>query len=400
MLRQTPLAFSAPKLSDQDSDVISAEFLQGISDEGQRTSVHQCVQNHFFPDAGNFRGVADGSGNSALSSYQTSAVINSSATNQWIMFSFAPTIDQTSSNTLQLSQNPTFANPYKTTPAQGGYLGIGGAFNGTNPSTDYRVVSATIRIIPTGAYTGQSAEGKVAYLSDLGALGSSTSSDGNWSAANIDNRPWSMPVTGLTDMMLHWVPNDYETKFRGTGYAKNSAIVGYLNAANGNSSWRIDIKYVIEYLPTVAYTPFVPALPPDMHPNTYYHMNHVVRALYYPLILGEYNEWLKMYEKFKGVSGGYLAHTSGGFALNTAGLAHTNFVDVAEARPPMRSFRGLSKKGPGFGTYFKEGINKLGYLIPTVAVARRLANAQNYALNGNIAGQPALPMIRDLDDEL
>ncbi len=328
-------------------DPISASFLSGVSSGMERDSVHKAVQNHFFPDAGNFRGVADGSGNSALSTYQVSTTISSSTTNTWTTFAFAPTTNQ-AGQVFSCCSNPTLYNPFNASGAT--YYNLSGAFAGTNPSTDYRVVSATIRISPTGAFTSQAAQGKVAYVTDLSRLGTSTTASTieNWSVANIDNTAWSLPVSGVTDIICHWVPNDYETKFRGSGYSKNSAVVGYLYSNNAASSWRVDIKYVLEYYPTTAYVPFVQLQPPDMHPNTYYHINHVCRSMYYPLVIAEYAEWLAMFNKFKSMSGG-LRTDGTSYALRTVGLANTAVTDSQSAtdwRGRFASWFGGSQNNP------------------------------------------------------
>jgi hypothetical protein len=360
--------------------MISDEFLSGITDSYEKRSVHHAVQNHFFPDAGNFRGVADGSGNSCLATYQTSSTLTASATNTVTTFYITPTVDQTA-NAFGSAQLGTFSSPFNSTSGAV-YSNIAGGFNGSNPSTDYRVVSTTMRISPTGSFTNQSAEGKVAYISDIARLGTSATTNANWTQANVDNLEWSLPVNGLTDIMTHWVPNDYETKFRGAGYAKNSGIVGYLVSNNANTTWRIDVKYVIEYFPTVSFAPFVQSSPPDMHPSTYYHFNHVCRALSYPLIIGEYKEWVKMYEKFKAASGGIYS-VPGSFALNSDGLAKTSVTDRQAYQPGY------------VGQGLKYALGAASSLVPSFYMARSMLAANNPAgairRNGGRQAQPMAP---------
>ena len=111
-------------------------------------SVHKLIQSYFYPQQGVHRSISDGIEPTALTLYQGSFEIASTASNNVITFSAVPSmfgVPATAGayNFFQWVSGSTFTSPYSASAVP-----FSGPFAATNPSTAGRIVSFTLNIIP------------------------------------------------------------------------------------------------------------------------------------------------------------------------------------------------------------------------------------------------------------
>jgi len=361
------------------NDPITSAFVSSDGTMDIKNSVHKALQNHFFPDAGIHRGLATGDGNTALAYIRGSLTVNAfTSTNNVMSFCFNPSNSATGV-TLSLKYGSDLTNPLATPSAT-----VPGVFSVTNPSTDYRCVHGSVRLIPSGSFTNQAGEGSIGYTTDLVTLST------NFTRANVDELNWSMPITGLTNDIAHWVPNTYETAFSANAYGKTSGIVGYLavpSTSAANTQFRLEYTLGYEYLPNTVYRPFVNLMPPDMHPDTYYHVNKITRMLHYPLIVGTWEDYQAFASKFTPIP-----PVSNPGATSIGGFARDNM----DRDPIMDEYQ------PGYlARGVRAAVGLAGAIVPSVGLYGqynrvRRANRPLAIMGGG--GYPAQMMARDLAD--
>lgn len=259
---------------------------------GVTGSVARTVDSLFFPQSGIHRGVAFGFENTALAYIKGFSDIALSGANTTWTFAFRPSNCGTN-NWLQWAIGaalidpvaaPTYQEPAAITSTQ---------------ATAIRVVSFSASIIPTGPYTTQSGDGSVGYVP--------TNTGFTFTTSSLVNLVMQKPFNGVTPLELHWVPADGdardETAMHSLTSANASSLVGTF-ATQGSASFRLEWRLGIEYVPSVAYRPFVNKASPINHPDTYYYINKMVGADWGTLIIAYADEYRMALAKHNHAGGG------------------------------------------------------------------------------------------------
>lgn len=95
-------------------------------------------QTLFYPNLGVYRGLSKGATSTAIATIKTSTTI-SAAANNYFALSWIPSTSPTS-YALSYYSSASANDPYNAAASV-----LGGPFSGTNPGTDYRIVSARDR---------------------------------------------------------------------------------------------------------------------------------------------------------------------------------------------------------------------------------------------------------------
>lgn len=335
-LIQVPVANTKQPLSRNASNNISRNVeratrrRQGLDtifvneNRALRKSVHDLITTHFFSNHGITRGLARGMEETALTTYRGSFDINlaGTSTTNGLTFGITPSnIEDAAWMSYSIQANTInngVVNPYTTTNPR---TAIAGPFNGTNYSNGiYRVVSFTLKLLPSAAFNTQSGEGAVCINFEPNGY----STDTIWSRSSIDNAVIMKPIENNKGLYIQWVPNSFETSLtpKATNLSSLSAIQIYYLAST-QTQFRAEWTVGIEYVPATAYKPIVNREPPTGHPDSYYWIDQIVRQRWSTLVLTNYDEFRK-FEDTLALDG------SQGFNVNSAVYAkHTSAGDIA-----------------------------------------------------------------------
>jgi hypothetical protein len=251
------------------------------------SSVHKAIQTLFYPTHGIYRGVSNGMETSAISYIAGSMDLNT-GTSPVVLFNFVPSLATAGQQVLPAFFSSGIGANFGAafTNMNLAASSIAGPFNNPNPSSEYRVVSATLNIIPTGAMLERGGAGKLGYYSlyDPQTFNSTLP---------IDNLAISEAWDGTTSMCLHWVPNSDEQFFgTSTSLINRSGFCGYLTQSSSSlNSFRFEWMVGIEYIPTGSYRPLVQKSAPEMTFDTYYYVNKICIDKWAPLMIDTLSGW-------------------------------------------------------------------------------------------------------------
>ena len=313
-----------------------------MNDLTMQKSVHDILHSLFFSQHGVHRGLARGTTSSALTTYKGSFDVSMSNGACWTL-SAVPmliTTDKMIVYNQGVYTNGT-QNPY--TSVVGINTSIPGPFNETNPSVGFRVVSFTLKLIPSGSALNQSGEGVIGYNPMIATTGSG----GEWIRTAMDNLSYSLPWRGTEPMIVQWAPNDKETSFTNTAPTtidNNSVIQIYLLATTGNTAFRVEWTAGIEYKPTTTFRPFVEKATPKCHPDSYYYVNQVLENHWDQLMISNYDSYREMALSL-GLSGRNLYSvlgSAGGY--KTSGMIGDADIEHEEHKINAEEYRQMHQK--------------------------------------------------------
>lgn len=184
------------------------------------------------------------------------------------------------------------ADPYNSTSAAG-YTpaGFAGPFAVVDPSLEYRVVRASMRITPTTTVTQMSGiqhhtYAPTVYIGGTGSANLVAIPPGvpgvAWTKSAFENFEIFKAFNGFESVMIQWFPSDDEINiesraYYGTNDTSLSGFVGYFQAATGvSTSYHIELDYGIEYVPNTSYRPYVERKLPSTHPNAFYFLSQEI----------------------------------------------------------------------------------------------------------------------------
>jgi hypothetical protein len=272
-------------------------------------SVHKLIQTQFYPQKGISRGIASGFDLTAITMYQGSLEMTTSAVNNILTFAFMPN-NYKAVNMISWLAGISIADPFSST----GNVNIPGPFNTLNPSLAGRVVSATLNIVPASTVLNRGGEGKVAYASAYEPI--------SFTRTGIENYAISRGWDGAESMSLHWSPGDSEYAMSSGAAASPSILCGYIVLPTGTvSAWRLEWQVGIEYEATVTYRPLVDRKPPLIRPDARYFLNAVAREHWTPLMISTLNNYQ---ERLALNDSDIAGHLSSQF-VNHAGLGGVGF---------------------------------------------------------------------------
>ena len=271
----------------------SLKRFAAINDATMEKSVHDIFQSLFFNQHGIHRGLARGTTLSSLCSFKGSFDITllGSGSATTLNFAAVPNL-VAASDAIAFNVNSVITNPYN--PASGGAsVTSSGPFVTTNPCTEYRVVSFSLKFIPSGSALNQSGEGLIAYNPSQASNTDVT----EWTRSAMDNLSYTLPWRGNEPVILQWVPNDAETSFQpntnGSVFNFNSLLQVYL-IVSSTTSFRVEYTWGIEYKPNITFRPFVEKMTPKCHPDSYYYVNMALDNHWDQLMLCNYDMYRKM----------------------------------------------------------------------------------------------------------
>jgi hypothetical protein len=143
----------------------------------------------------------------------------------------------------------------------------------------------------------------------------------NWTTQSLENYPYIREFDGSQHIMLQWFPNEYETALDSASDSltkPNSGFYGYINSPLNNSvSYHVEFDYGIEYVPTVAYRPYVDLDQPTTHYDALYYLNLFNKANWNKTVITTYQEYLSFASSIDHIKGSLFKN----YALNsTIGL--------------------------------------------------------------------------------
>ncbi len=267
-----------------------------INDLTMEKSVHDILHTLFFSQHGIHRGLARGSTLSSLATYRGSFDIELGTGTTDTTLNMALVPSKLIGDMIYYNiGNTGVLNPFNA--ATGTVGRISGPFTTTNPSTEYRTVSFTLKIIPVGAALDQNGEGVIAYNSNIPATGGA-SGNAEWTRDAIDNLTYQMPFRGNEPMIGQWVPNDKETSFLSpvpSAPDTLSMIQLYLYTQAGKAAkWRFEWTVGIEYKATPAMRAFVERSQPKCHPDSFYYVNKVLEDNWDSLVFNNLDRYRAM----------------------------------------------------------------------------------------------------------
>jgi len=163
-----------------------------------------------------------------------------------------------------------------------------GPFTATNPSIEWRVVRAAMRVTPEASVLNQGGVVLHAYCPEVYAgtpspanlIGLVAGAPG-WTAANFENFEFLKTFSGTQQSYTQWFPNDDEIYIEPASSWNStttplSGFVGYIYAPTTAVQYHLEFDYGIEYVPNTAYRPYVDRDLPLTHPNAYYELNKYI----------------------------------------------------------------------------------------------------------------------------
>jgi hypothetical protein len=267
-----------------------------FSDQQLEKGVHEATSSFFFPGNGIFRGQAKAFEMSGLATLKGTIIANNATTaNINFAFAFAPAYCN-QSGWLTYGFGTTIANAINTATA---------ALVSTTQAEAFRVVAAELIITPQGSFTNQAGTGATGYIADQ------TNFIAN--AANIANLRIKRPFKAVDTQIIHWLPSENsqvdETEFLSAAATNSpgSGFFGYItipSASDTATSWQLDYAIGIEYLPSIAYRPWVDLTPPcqDIRANQF--VNEIAMANWDPLMIGTIANYERELLKHDSLDGG------------------------------------------------------------------------------------------------
>jgi hypothetical protein len=154
----------------------------------------------------------------------------------------------------------------------------GGPFFNIDPSETFRVVGARCIFIPTGSLLNQSGSVQIACEATLPEeIPAAT-----YSIADLPNASWAYYTdNALNSFAMHWFPSDENNTFLNSAFSfdsyATSDFITYAGALNNtgtaSSGYTVEIEYLIEYTPSVAYRPYVATELPRLPSNSWSELN-------------------------------------------------------------------------------------------------------------------------------
>jgi len=182
-------------------------------------------------------------------------------------------------------------------------------------ATDARCVSCEINIVPTGALLNQQGDGIVAYVPDDAGFG--------YTQGAAEQLMIQESCNAQTTMRLHWVPsyaggiNEASLRPVSTTLVNGSALTFIFVGAP--SSYRIEYKVGVEFVPTDAIRPYIERKSPTNHPDVYYYVNKMCNSHWKPLIVASDSEYSVAYNKESSAVGHPPIGVFNGIGSNTNG---------------------------------------------------------------------------------
>ncbi len=279
------------------------------------------VQNCFSGVGGIHRGLSLGSQLTALCRFKQSFQVTVPS-GTYYSYAWAPAAlfsqyahqAAFSTNGLTLTTNPT--DPWNSLALTNvGLLNQPGPFFGTNPSTSWRLVRGAMTISPTSSVLNQGGVQCHAYATnvyvgvpaaiDLQALPSNAVAGNAWNATNFVNFEQYKLMQGTTPMVLQWYPNDDEIYVQSLAFWQTvstpySGFVGYMQAPSTNSAqYTIELDYGIEYVPNLAYRPYVDRYLPTVDEDAFQELNKFVSKHWDECVVTTRVQYDKFVDKFE-----------------------------------------------------------------------------------------------------
>jgi hypothetical protein len=277
--------------------------------------IQESVNSFLFPALGIHRGQAKAFSQSALAYIGGSTILSNAAPlNNIFAFAFAPNLCNTTA---------WFQAGFGTSPAIA-LATVGPALITSVQAESYRVISFQATVIPQGSFTNQAGSGLTGFIPDnLGFV---------FTANNMANLQLVRPFKGVDSQIVHWLPTENsgsdETQFSSIAntISAGSAIFGYINIPTGSdllTSFQIDYKMGIEYVPSPAYRPFVDKCSPYQDIRALQYVNQIVEKHWDPVMIGTLAAYEEVERRHVAVSGGHtkltLVPTGNGYE-NTGGM--------------------------------------------------------------------------------
>jgi hypothetical protein len=247
------------------------------------------VQSLFSGVRGIHRGITWGNQRTALARFKAVADI-SIPLNTFLTYIWSPSFVSTANIFVYSSGTgaTSVQDPYNSLgTANVTSTTMAGPFNGTSPALAWRIVRAAMKITNTTAITSQAGFQLHSYSSTAyqGSPASGTMSaipaGAGWTTTNLENINPSMTFSGQTSTMLQFYPNDSEiyvqdANFYSSNESELSGFLGTIFAGSVAQSYHIEFDYGIEYVPTLAYRPYVDTALPAVAPQANYYLTHFI----------------------------------------------------------------------------------------------------------------------------
>jgi hypothetical protein len=311
--------------------------------------IQEAVNSFLFPSLGIHRGQAKAFSQSALAYIGGSTILSNAAPlNNIFAFQFVP-------NTI--NSNGWFQAGFGVTPVLA-LASVGPALITSVQAESYRVVSFQATIIPQGSFTNQAGSGLTGFVPD--------NLNFAFTAGNMSNLQLVRPFKGVDSQIVHWLPTENsgadETEFTSiaTVFLGASAILGYISIPTGSdllTSFQIDYKVGVEYIPSPAYRPFVDKCSPYQDIRALQYVNQIVEKHWDPVMIGTLAAYQEVERQHVAVSGGHTKLTlmPTGHGYENAGGMTVDGVSLGGMNKTM--VNGLLKNFVGDNDFQKGVVN-------------------------------------------
>ncbi len=277
-----------------------------ISDRDLISGTHQAINTIFYPQLGVHRGLARSFTESGLARVNGQFYTGSGTSS---LFALTFQVTPSTSNASGWFKYEWGGGVGFTTPAN-----VGAAISATQ-AVDYRVLGCEITITPQGAFTSQSGAGVIGYVPDISSFA--------YSNTTIANLAVHKDFKGVDPMSIHWIPAENESAFTpiGSSPSTSSAIVGTIScptATAANTSFLVEYCLVYEFVPSVAYRPWVSKDKPSVDSRVYKYVNDYAEKHSDPLMIGRSCDYLEMLRDAVRHEGGLMSMDSVAAATNTS----------------------------------------------------------------------------------
>ncbi len=269
-----------------------------------------------FGDAGGCRGIQQGYNQTALCRIKNTFNFAVPA-GQTLVYGITPANAQGAATGASFFINPasailnsTSVNPWTSvvttgTPATTLSVAQPGVFNAVNPAASYR--ARKCRIIIEEVDSNLNAGGKieachVPNMSNGVMVIGGANYVGPATYQAFQQQPFYRLMDARRPVIYHWFPSEDEVDLQATTEQANannieigySGLLVLITAPVGNGiSYTINLEYILEYVPTDAYRPFVWQDAPLLQPNIHSYVTKHVNRHWQECILAYYDDWLQ-----------------------------------------------------------------------------------------------------------
>ncbi len=279
----------------------------------------QLISAMFDPSSFASRLFANTTSKSAICKIRQRLTINCTGSDDLVMFWFP--YSALAPNFFQYG----FAPPFTGTFPGITLTDFAGPLIPSNPSEEYRIVAAEMRIDPVGSMLNQQG-------STIGGVFAS------WPGAPSDeavtNADFSYQGSNMTPIIAHYFPHDTADTNFGNVSAINEDAYTYVSHVSGlqaGVSFNISFTTIIEYIPTNTFRPFVDLRQPTVRLDCWSDLNLLIGS-HPALVLGPVSDWNLLRAEMEGVR--FLeGYTQSGYSASRTG--GKDFVDTLKKQPDV-----------------------------------------------------------------